>query len=295
MLSNGDAATQDNFNNAFMSKDADTGTTGKVDFQNITDADIGDGSIKTAGGGYVAKNWLVNKFFAALTGCGFKVISDIATTGALVDLAITAPITVLTDVALTSIRSITQANKIYGSLIMLKNMTGAPITIIHESAAATAGNRVTSGDGNNIALNNGATLILVYDTENLRWSAIGSAPQRAANVFTIGDNQASPLDITGAVFDGAVYRSVIIVWTAWRSASGGLTRVQTGQVILTYDGTDWAVTEGQSSSAYDAGLDFSIDTTAGVGQWQYTSDDNTGTYDANNSTLTWRISELVGV
>lgn len=112
------------------------------------------------------------------------------------------------------------------------------------------------------------------------------------NSFTIVNNQSSAADVTSAVWDKATYRSVVLLATAYRSASGGSTRAETFLIMMVNDGTNWALTVSSVSAlgASPAGLTFSV---TSAGQLQYVSDDNGGSYSAASSWLKWSTLDIV--
>lgn len=260
MIHNGDTADQDEFNNAFVSR-----------------TDPTDAAILKVTGSF-----------------GLTPTDNNALTGSAKDLSVTTPINIFRNAGLASIRSIVDPTRQVSGILILRNYTGVNITLQNEVAGATAANRIQTGTGTDLIVGDKRSVLLMYDTVNSRWCVIGTTGS-AQKVFTLVNNQGAAADVTGAVFDGATYRAIEIKWTAWRSSVGGLTRVQSGSLLLVYDGTNWSVTDGPFSSAYDAGLTFTISNAAGVGQIQYQSDDNTGAYLAANSKLTWEISRTVGV
>lgn len=116
----------------------------------------------------------------------------------------------------------------------------------------------------------------------------------ATTRFTIVNNQSSAANITGMVFDKTVYRSFLITFTVYRSASGGSTRAESGTLKGVTDGTSWEVDPDSVSvpNTGDTGITFSI---TSAGQVQYASDDNGGSYDATKSVLDWELLQLMGV
>jgi len=109
--------------------------------------------------------------------------------------------------------------------------------------------------------------------------------------FTIVNNQSSAANVTSAVWDKASYKSVVILATAYRSASGGSTRAETFLIMMVNDGTNWALTVSSVSAlgASPAGLTFSV---TSAGQLQYVSDDNGGSYSAASSWLKWSTLDI---
>lgn len=60
-----------------------------------------------------------------------------------------------------------------GQHLIISNLTGASVTIQNESGSATAANRVLTGTGGAVALDNNASLFLIYNSSNSRWYVIG--------------------------------------------------------------------------------------------------------------------------
>jgi len=89
--------------------------------------------------------------------------------------------------------------------------------------------------------------------------------------FTIANNQSSVANITGLIFNPAVYRSAKVEYAIYRQTDDALTGVaQVGQLRLVYNSqqASWLLSDdyaGQSS-----GVEFSI---TALGQVQYTSSD----------------------
>lgn len=110
--------------------------------------------------------------------------------------------------------------------------------------------------------------------------------------FTIVDNQSSAANVTDAVWSKTTYRSVILLATAYRSASGGSTRAETFHIMMVNDGTNWAcdVRSVAAQGASPAGLTFSV---TSAGQLQYVSDANGGSYSAATSWLKWSVLDIV--
>lgn len=90
---------------------------------------------------------------------------------------------------------------------------------------------------------------------------------------TITNNQTTPANITGAVYDGASFRAVILEYSIYRKTDTNEVS-QVGQLRLAYktDAGTWSLSDDFSGD--DAGVEFSVD---GTGQILYTSSDLTGT------------------
>jgi hypothetical protein len=91
---------------------------------------------------------------------------------------------------------------------------------------------------------------------------------------TINNNQVSPADVVGAVFDPVVVRGAVLEFNIYRVTSGGgaTEKTESGTVYLSYKPTagvwDMAVVGGAGS-----GVILSI---TNLGQLQYTSDSMSG-------------------
>lgn len=93
--------------------------------------------------------------------------------------------------------------------------------------------------------------------------------------FTIANNQSSAANITGLVFDPALFRGVKIEYSIYRqtdTASSGV--AQMGQLRFVYNtqAASWSMSDDYAGQ--NCGVEFSI---TSLGQIQYTSSDITGT------------------
>lgn len=116
----------------------------------------------------------------------------------------------------------------------------------------------------------------------------------AKTTFTLVNNQAAAANITGLSFNKATYRSFMLTYQIYRSASGGSTRAQAGILMGITDGTNWEISNSAVSvpADDDAGVDLSI---TSAGQLQYVSDDNGGSYSAANSVFEYELLQLMEV
>ncbi len=114
----------------------------------------------------------------------------------------------------------------------------------------------------------------------------------AGTNFTIVNNQVAAADITGLLLDKTLYRSVVIRWQIYRksTSTGATLRVQVGRALLWHDDTNWSLTQ-ESMSSTDAGV--ILDVTAATGQLNYTSDNQSGTYSADTSILSYKIEQTM--
>lgn len=91
---------------------------------------------------------------------------------------------------------------------------------------------------------------------------------------TILNNQASPVDLTDASYDGAIYTSVKIDVEIKRIDATPTEVMARIELWLIYKSTGWELT--QVDRGDDVGVVFSIDTTGSMGQVQYTSTNMSG-------------------
>jgi len=89
---------------------------------------------------------------------------------------------------------------------------------------------------------------------------------------SILNNQTTPVNITGAIYDGTLFRAVILEYSIYRKTDDNEVS-EVGQLRLSYktDADTWSLSNDFSGD--DAGVTFSIDVT---GQLLYTSSDLTG-------------------
>lgn len=132
---------------------------------------------------------LSNKILAFLRQ---SVTTDSATTGAAATLAaITTGVVRLTNVSLTSVAGIPAG--LSGQSLTIENQTGAAVTISNNDAGATAANRIFTGTGGSVTMQNNATFVFTYDTTQSRWmltGGSGSGSGSTLNYITFGDAEA---------------------------------------------------------------------------------------------------------
>jgi len=73
-----------------------------------------------------------------------------------------------------------------GQHLVLSNLTGAAVTIQNESGSATAVNRIITGAGGAVALNNGASLFLIYNSTDSRWYVVGGSGSGTSTINVSG-------------------------------------------------------------------------------------------------------------
>ncbi len=113
---------------------------------------------------------LVNHDFGAKIS-SFQVV-DSATTGADQSVSVAGLILKVTNAGLTSINNI--ASPIAGQLAILINGTGG-ILGIKNNVGGTAGNRILTGTGVDLAVGSGASVWIVYDAAASRWQVVGGS------------------------------------------------------------------------------------------------------------------------
>lgn len=96
--------------------------------------------------------------------------------------------------AVTNLKGI--ANGADGKIAVVRNATGGIISIVNESGAVTAANRILTGSGIDLAIQDGGTFIVAYDATSERWNVIGGGGGGLSRV-TDG-TRASPVAITAA-------------------------------------------------------------------------------------------------
>lgn len=113
----------------------------------------------------------------------------------------------------------------------------------------------------------------------------------AVEAITIDNNVSTPTNISGLVFDGATYQSVVLTYSIYRKSDDTAEeKSQVGQLRLTYktQNSSWSISDDFSGE--DAGVDFSVTSS---GQVQYVSSNFTG---ANYSgSFKSKISEIFEV
>lgn len=290
-VSDGEDANEGTFNTAFMDRLGDTDTTGKVELKNVTEGGINAGSLRVQGGAYIAKS-----LFAKL-GINFSAFAEATLTGAAQDLTLAAPITILTNASLTSVRNIVQLVTGYAGLIMLKNGKASGGITLTNNAGGTAGNRILTGTGFDMVIAAGAAVFLVYDYVNSRWQVVGgsgsgSGTTPSGTQFTLPDF--ANTDVTGLLFDKTIIRSVRVEWQAYRETTGvgANVRVACGSFYMIHNGTDWVLTE--LAFAEDAGVYFTVSNSS-TGQVAVQTDAGVGTYDGTKSLLKWDVVHTMGL
>ena len=131
---------------------------------------------------------------------------DSSTTGAGASIAITKSFTVVTNASLVSINNITTAAN--GRFLILKNSTGVTITLVNDSGG-TAANRIVTGTGNDLTVLDKASVILVYDNNASRWTAVGGSGGGTVTIFGSTGSPRSIVAGTG-ITSGASHMSASV-------------------------------------------------------------------------------------
>jgi len=115
---------------------------------------------------------------------------DSTTTGSNQSITPTRSFVDLTNTSLVSINNI--ASPADGQIIVLKNDTGATITIINNSGG-TAANRILTGTNQDLTMLAGSAIILAYDNNSTRWQVVGGSGGGSSTLFgsTVGTSDAN--------------------------------------------------------------------------------------------------------
>lgn len=120
---------------------------------------------------FVDKN-TVTTFTIALTdiqgGIELKAVQDSTSTGSNQNVTLSGPITVFTNGSLASIQNLTFTNRSDATMAWIRNKTGGTLTLVNLSGG-TAALQIDTGIGANLALKDGATVPLYYNTVASKW------------------------------------------------------------------------------------------------------------------------------
>jgi len=97
---------------------------------------------------------------------------DSTTTGSIASVTPTTTIWRLTNALLVSLSNL--ASPLSGETLVLINDTGNPITVLNDSGG-TAANRILTGTGADLTLENNACLLLTYSPSQSRWRIVGGS------------------------------------------------------------------------------------------------------------------------
>lgn len=128
---------------------------------------------------------------------------DSTTTGSGQSITPTRSFVDLTNASLVSINNI--ASPANGQIIVLKNDTGATITIINNSGG-TAENRILTGTNQDLTMLAGSAIILAYDNNSSRWQVVGGSGGGSSTVFGSTGSPRSVVAATG-ITSGASHMS----------------------------------------------------------------------------------------
>jgi len=128
---------------------------------------------------------------------------DSTTTGSNQSITPTRSFVDLTNTSLVSINNI--ASPADGQIIVLKNDTGATITIINNSGG-TAANRILTGTNQDLTMLAGSAIILAYDNNSTRWQVVGGSGGGSSTLF---GSTGSPRSVVAAtvITSGASHMS----------------------------------------------------------------------------------------
>lgn len=118
-----------------------------------------------------------------------------------------------------------------GISFTLYNDTGDSVTVLNNSGG-TAANRIITGSGSDIALADGASLLLVYDGTEQRWLVVGGTGSGGSWVSYATESVANGGEVSSTMLAGFQLRSV--------QGSGGavtLSNTPFGTSVLWNDGT----------------------------------------------------------
>jgi hypothetical protein len=73
-----------------------------------------------------------------------------------------------------------------GQHLVLSNLTGASVVIQNQSGSATAVDRVVTGTGGAVSLENGASLFLIYNSTDARWYVVGGSGSGSSTINVVG-------------------------------------------------------------------------------------------------------------
>jgi len=190
----------------------------------------------------------VQKSGDSMTGMlAFNQQVDSSSSGAGVSLAPTKSIIKITG-AVTSINNITSPAD--GKLLILINGAGGAVTIVNNSGG-TAANRIYTGTGADLVINDGSSIWLSYDSNSSRWRVVGGSGGTTATVgsdltLTAGDTLAITLTDLIQVYRvqgnaAAISMSTTNPFGASAPANGTLVEVigndDTNTVTFTYSDT----------------------------------------------------------
>lgn len=264
-IADGVSANAAHFNSALLSRTADQTVTGTKTFSDD------------------------QKFSAAIS----VTRADIASSASIASMASTCGFNKVTGSTATALHGIVAGEN--GQILVLHNGASADVTLKYESATAgAAAQRIKTPDSLDMILGPSETVELIYDTNQSRWliKSIGYVPARSIRTsFACGNAQAS-VSITGLILSSTVMRSAKVKIQTRRVSTGTIERVAYEEFLAIYNTTNgWNLTplgaslNNTDSPADPAGVTFAINSS--TGQFAYTSDSMSGSYDTALSKFTF--------
>jgi len=124
---------------------------------------------------------------------GFGSVQDVATSATIAAMASSTPVVRLTGSTTTELQGVTAGVK--EQILALYNASSAVITIKHESASASAANRLSLQQSRDVTLQAGGALLLRYDATLTRWvpaagSGAGGGGMGSAKLRLVADTNA---------------------------------------------------------------------------------------------------------
>lgn len=103
----------------------------------------------------------------------FSSTADNATGSAVTLTAATTPLVSLTNASLASVGGVPAGEA--GQVAYFINNTGVSVSILDEDGSTTAANRIRTGTGSSVTVQDHGTIILLYDSSASRWNMIGGS------------------------------------------------------------------------------------------------------------------------
>lgn len=114
-----------------------------------------------------------------------------ATTGTAVTISSSKSYVSVSDPTLVSIAGVASYGP--GDIFYITNDTGVPITILNDNASATATNRIYTGTGSDIILENTSSICLIYKYYGAtsRWTVVGGVGGSITSLLTAGESMSA--------------------------------------------------------------------------------------------------------
>ncbi len=103
----------------------------------------------------------------------FTSATDNATGSAVTLTDATTPLVSLTNASLASVGGVPAGEA--GQVVYIINNTGVSVSILDEDGSTTAANRIRTGTGSSVTVQDHGTIILLYDSSASRWNMIGGS------------------------------------------------------------------------------------------------------------------------